>query len=71
MKSIPNALVESKTPLIGTMANTTNEEGIIAISLFLENKKQQVSYVETLISQGYSIEATTCEYVGHGIGTIS
>ena len=71
MKSIPNALVEFKTPLIGTIANTTNEEGSTAISLSLEKKQEQESCIETLISQGYSLEATTNEYIGYGIGTIS
>jgi hypothetical protein len=71
MESVPNALVELKTPLIGTIANTTSEGGSTAISLSLEKKQEQESCIETLVSQGYSIEATTNEYIGYGIGTIS
>jgi DNA-binding winged helix-turn-helix (wHTH) protein len=37
----------------------------------LEKKQEQESCIETLVSQGYSIEATTNEYIGYGIGTIS
>ncbi len=71
MKSIPNALVEFKTPLIGTIANTTNEEGSTAIPLSLEKEQLQESCIEIINSYGYSIEVTTNEYIGHGIGTIS
>ena len=68
MESIPNALVELKTPSICTIANTTNEGGSTAISLSLEKKQEQEVCIETLVSQGYSIEATTNEYIGYGIG---
>ena len=71
MKAIPNALVEFKTPLAGIVANTTDQWGSTAISLSLEKKQEQESCIETLVSQRYSIEATTNEYIGYGIGTIS
>jgi len=38
MESIPNALVELKTPLIGTIANTTNEGGEHSDFLILGEK---------------------------------
>jgi hypothetical protein len=71
MRSIPDALVEFNTPLAGTIANTTDQGGSAAISLSLEKKQQQEGCIETLISQGYSIEATSNGYIGHGIGAIS
>jgi hypothetical protein len=71
MRSIPNALVEFKTPSIGIIANTTDQGGSTAITLSLEKNQQQESCIEKLISQGYSIEATSEGYLGHGIGTIS
>jgi hypothetical protein len=71
MRSIPNALVEFNTPLAGIIANTTDQGGSTSISLSLEKKPQEESCFETLISQGYAIEATSKGYIGHGISTIS
>jgi hypothetical protein len=68
MKPIPNKV---KTPLVGIVANTTDQGGSTAISLFLEKKPAQESCIETLCSQGYSIEAASKEYTGLGIGIIS
>ncbi len=70
MKAIPNALVEFKTPLAGIVANTTDQWGSTAISLSLEKKPSQESCIETLFSQGYSIEAPSNGYTGLGISTI-
>jgi hypothetical protein len=71
MRPIPNALVEFKTPLMGTIANTTDQEGNTMISLSLEKKQQQGNCMTGLISQGYSIEARSKGFIGLGIGTIS
>jgi len=70
-KTIPNALVEFKTPLTGFVTNTTDQTGSTVISLSLAKKPVQETCIETLFSQGYSIEAASKGYTGHGIGTIS
>ncbi len=71
MGPIPSALVKFKTPLIGTITNTTDLGGKTVISLSLEKKQQHESCITALISQGYSIEATTKGFIGQGIGAIS
>ena len=71
MKAIPNALVEFQTPLAGIVANTTDQGGSTSISLSLEKKPGQESCIETLYSQGYSIETASKGHTGLGIGTIS
>lgn len=71
IRAIPNALVEFKTPLTGTVSNTTDKEGGAVISLTLEKKPQPESCIGTLLAQGYSIEAESRGYTGQGIGTVS
>ncbi|MGH9984076.1 MAG: hypothetical protein ACRD8W_08980 [Nitrososphaeraceae archaeon] len=64
-------MVEFKTPIIGTISNTTDQEGDALISLTLEKMPQRESCIDTLIAQGYSIEAESRGYTGQGIGTVS
>jgi len=71
LRAIPNALVEFKTPLTGAVSNTTDQEGGAVISLTLEKKPQPESCMDTLLSQGYSIEAESRGYTGQGIGRVS
>jgi hypothetical protein len=71
IRAIPNALVEFKTPLTGTVSNTTDQDGDALISLTLEKKPQPESCIDSLLAQGYSIEAESRGYTGQGIGTVS
>lgn len=71
LRAIPNALVELKTPLTGAVSNTTDQEGGAVFSLTLEKKPQPESCIDTLLSQGYSIEAESRGYTGQGIGRVS
>lgn len=71
ISAIPNTLVEFKTPLAGTVSNTTDQEGGAVISLTLEKKPQSESCIDTLLAQGYSIEAESRGYTGQGIGIVS
>ena len=71
LRAIPNSLVELKTPLTGAVSNTTDQEGGAVFSLTLEKKPQPESCIDTLLSQGYSIEAESRGYTGQGIGRVS
>jgi uncharacterized protein YukJ len=71
MKPIPNALVEFRIPIIGMTTNTTDQAGSTSVSLSLEKGQQSESCVEALIYYGYSIEATSKGYAGHGFGVVS
>lgn len=71
LRAIPNALVELKTPLTGAASNTTDLKGGAVFSLTLEKKPQPESCIDTLLSQGYSIEAESRGYTGQGIGRVS
>jgi hypothetical protein len=71
MRLIPSALVKFKTPLFDTITNTANLGGKTVISLSLEKKQRQVSYITALVSQGYSIETTTKGLIGQVIDATS
>lgn len=63
MSSMFYDLVELKK-LISPKVNTTNGKGSSMISLSPEKKQQQERFLETLISQGDSIKATSKEFGG-------
>lgn len=69
-KAIPDALVEFETSSINVITNKTEQNGATQISFVLE-KEPGKTCTEILLSQGYSIEAFSVGYTGHGIGTIS
>jgi hypothetical protein len=71
LNRISNALVEFKTPSTSIISNKTDSSGSTVFSLTLEKEAHQKNCTETLLSQGYSIEAFSQGYVGQGIGTIS
>lgn len=71
LEVMPNALVEFKTPVSNTISNNTDKEGNTSISFVLEKGPQQKNCTETLLSQGYFIEAFKEGYRGYGVGKVS
>lgn len=69
-KAISDSVVEFQISSNEVLTNKTDLDGATEISLII-NGEQGRSCMETLLSRGYTIEASKMGYEGYGIGRVS